>query len=170
MTKHKQYSLLFIGLILLTFSGCKSSAPKRDYKTLVNAAKRLGVEIDLKDDPVLYVEASTWIGTPYRSGGNNRRGVDCSGFTRQLYNSVYRKKLTRTTGGQQQQARRVAKRNLREGDLLFFSSNRSGRKVAHVGIYLKDDLFIHASTSRGVIVSNLKSKYYRQHWLHGGRI
>ena len=59
---------------------------------------------------------------------------------------------------------------LREGDLVFFTSRASRKKVAHVGIYLKDGKFIHASTSQGVIVSNLREKYYTQHWLCGGRI
>ena len=59
---------------------------------------------------------------------------------------------------------------MREGDLVFFTSNRSGKKVAHVGIYLKDGKFIHASTSQGVIVSNLKERYYTQYWLCGGRV
>jgi len=54
--------------------------------------------------------------------------------------------------------------------LVFFTSRASRKKVAHVGIYLKDGKFIHASTSQGVIVSNLREKYYTQHWLCGGRI
>ena len=170
MIKHRQYPLLFIGLLIVILSSCKSSAPKRNYESLAYASKRLGMEIDFKDNPTLYVESANWIGTPYRGGGNTKRGIDCSGFTKHIYSTVYKMNIERTTSGQQRQIRRVAKRNLREGDLLFFSSNRSGKKVAHVGVYLKDNLFVHASTSRGVIVSNLKSKYYRKHWLHGGRL
>lgn len=65
---------------------------------------------------------------------------------------------------------KVAKRNLKEGDLVFFSSNRSRKRVAHVGIYLKSGKFIHSSTSRGVIVSRLNEDYYLRHWISGGRI
>ena len=56
------------------------------------------------------------------------------------------------------------------GDLVFFSSSRSKKKVAHVGIYLKNGKFIHASTSKGVIVSRLSEDYYTRHWISGGRI
>ena len=57
-----------------------------------------------------------------------------------------------------------------EGDLVFFSSRKSRRKVAHVGIYLKDGKFVHASTSQGVIVSSLNEPYYRTHWISGGKV
>ena len=67
-------------------------------------------------------------------------------------------------------AQETAKANKGEGDLLFFTSNRSKRKVAHVGIYLKNGKFIHASTSKGVIVSSLNEQYYTQYRLRGGRV
>ncbi len=151
-------------------SSCKSSAPQLDYAALAKASSQLGIEIDYHDNAQLYMESAQWLGTPYRNGGTTKRGVDCSGFTQSIYQSVYHTKLKRTTQAQKKQAKRVGKRSLREGDLVFFSSKRSRRKVAHVGVYLKNNLFIHASSSRGVIVSNLNSTYYKRHWLHGGRI
>ena len=68
-----------------------------------------------------------------------------------------------------QDCHKVSKRNLREGDLVFFHNGRKKRIASHVGIYLKDNKFIHASTSRGVIISSLNEDYYRKHWLSGGR-
>lgn len=68
------------------------------------------------------------------------------------------------------QASKVSRGKLKEGDLVFFSSRNSRKKVAHVGIYLKDGKFVHASSSRGVIVSHLNEPYYRTHWMRGGRI
>ena len=88
---------------------------------------------------------------------------------RYIYKKVYHTKLSRSTDGQKKESNKVAKRNLREGDLVFFTSNRSGKKVAHVGIYLKEGKFIHASTTRGVIVSQLNEPYYTKHWISGGR-
>ena len=110
------------------------------------------------------------IGTPYRAGGDSKRGTDCSGLVSQLYKKVYHTRLSRSTDGQLKESSKISRRNLREGDLVFFTSRASRKKVAHVGIYLKDGKFIHASTSQGVIVSNLREKYYTQHWLCGGRI
>lgn len=69
-----------------------------------------------------------------------------------------------------QNCRKVAKRNLKEGDLVFFHNGRKKRKATHVGIYLKDGRFVHASTSRGVIVSRLEEDYYRRCWMQGGRV
>ena len=78
-------------------------------------------------------------------------------------------RLSRSTDGQLKESNKIARRNLREGDLVFFTSRSSRKKVAHVGIYLKDGYFVHASTSRGVIVSHLDEAYYRRCWLRGGR-
>lgn len=163
------YLLALIGLVA-GLSSCRTAAPRLDYKALARASVRLGMDIDLQDNHKLYLEAAEWIGTPYRGGGNTKRGTDCSGLTCQLYKKVYRISLPRTTGGQKQECRRVGRRALQEGDLVFFTSRKSGKRVAHVGIYLKNDRFVHASTSRGVIVSHLDEPYYRTHWIAGGRI
>ncbi len=169
MKRHLIPLCLLLGLVF-SLSSCRTAAPRLNYKELAKASILLKTDIDLKDNHKLYIEASKWIGTPYRSGGNTRKGVDCSGLVRQLYQSVYRQKVPRTTQALKDESRKVSKRNLREGDLVFFTSSRSRKKVAHVGIYLKEGKFIHASTSRGVIVSRLSEDYYTRHWMHGGRI
>ena len=88
----------------------------------------------------------------------------------QIYRKVYRIQVPRNTEELKNKSNKVAKRNLKEGDLVFFSSNRSRKRVAHVGIYLKSGKYIHSSTSRGVIVSRLNEDYYLRHWISGGRI
>ncbi len=162
-------SILLLGLII-SFSSCRTSAPRLDYKALAKASIRLGVDINLEDNHKLYMESADWIGVPYRSGGDSKRGTDCSGLTYQVYRKVYRTQLPRKTEDLKKKSNKVSKRNLREGDLVFFTSRNSGKKVAHVGIYLKNGKFIHASTSKGVIVSNLNEDYYTKHWISGGRI
>ena len=100
-----------------------------------------------------------------------RKGTDCSGFTSAVYKKVYHHKLKRSSEEQRtKNCRKVAKRNLKEGDLVFFHNGRKKRKATHVGIYLKDGRFVHASTSRGVIVSRLEEDYYRRCWMQGGRV
>ncbi|MDD3036808.1 NlpC/P60 family protein [Bacteroides sp.] len=162
-------SILLLGVII-SFSSCRTSAPRLDYKALAKASIRLGVDINLEDNHKLYIESAEWIGVPYRGGGDSKRGTDCSGLTYQLYRKVYRTQLPRNTEDLKKESNKVSKRNLREGDLVFFTSRNSGKKVAHVGIYLKNGKFIHASTSKGVIVSNLNEDYYTRHWMSGGRI
>lgn len=163
--------LLFVlaGLTVI-FSSCRTSAPRLDYQALARASILLGVDINLEDNHKLYLEAANWIGIPYRGGGDSKKGTDCSGMVYQIYRKVYRTQVPRNTEDLKDKSSKVAKRNLKEGDLVFFSSNRSKRKVAHVGIYLKNGKFIHSSTSRGVIVSKLSEDYYTRHWMGGGRI
>lgn len=169
MRKQNLYLLALLGLVI-SLSSCRSSAPRLDYKTLARSSVRLGIDIGREDNHKLYIEAAGWIGVPYRAGGETKRGTDCSGLVCQLYQNVYQIKLPRSSDVQKKESRKIAKRNLREGDLVFFSSSRSGKKVAHSGIYLKDGKFIHASTSQGVIVSRLSEPYYMKHWISGGRI
>ena len=169
MKKYLSY-IVALTIILIGLSSCHTSAPRLDYKALAQASVRLGMDIELTDNHKLYVNAAEWIGTPYRAGGDSRHGTDCSGLVSQLYKKTYRMRLSRSTDGQLKESNKIARRNLREGDLVFFTSRSSRKKVAHVGIYLKDGKFIHASTSQGVIVSSLKEKYYTQHWLCGGRV
>ena len=167
----KPFGLLYFLLLLcITLSSCHTSAPRLNYKELAKASVRLNMEIDLHDNHKLYIESAKWIGVPYRPGKEGKTGTDCSGLTCRLYKSVYRIQLPRTTQEQSSQSRKVSKRNLHEGDLVFFSSPSARNKVAHVGIYLKEGKFIHASSSRGVIVSSLNENYYTRYWLHGGRM
>ncbi|MDE6347603.1 MAG: C40 family peptidase [Bacteroides sp.] len=159
-----------LAVVLLSgLASCQSTAPRLDYRALAKASVSLGMDIDLHDNHKLYLQSAEWIGTPYRAGGDSKRGTDCSGLVSQLYRKVYRTSLSRSTSGQLSECRRISRRNLRAGDLVFFTGNASRRKVAHVGIYLKEGKFIHASTTRGVIVSSLDEAYYTKHWLCGGR-
>lgn len=162
--------LLILGTLAAMLASCATSAPHYNYKELARASIRMDMDIDIKDNHRLYVESAGWLGVPYRRGGNSKRGVDCSGLTSHLYKKVYHKKLERNSDEQRtKNCHKVSKRNLREGDLVFFHNGRKKRTASHVGIYLKNNKFIHASTSKGVIISNLNEDYYRKHWLSGGR-
>ena len=158
-------------LLPLLLGSCRTIAPRYDYQELAKASIRLGIDIDMEDNHVLYVESASWLGVPYRGGGTTRRGVDCSGLTSAIYKKVYHKNLERNSDDQRKKdCRKVKKGKLSEGDLVFFHNGSRKRRASHVGIYLKDGRFIHASTSRGVIVSHLNEPYYRKHWLSGGRV
>lgn len=100
------------------------------------------------------------MGTPYRWGGNDRQGVDCSGFVQQVHLRVSGVRLPRTTSDQFRFGRPVSRRDLRPGDLVFFDT--TGRGVSHVGVVLEADAdrFAHASVSRGVTVARLSEAYW----------
>lgn len=164
-------AVLFLPLLLSSCGSSRSGMKNVNYRELARAGLRLGFDIEAGDDWPLMVEASKWIGTPYRSGGTTKRGVDCSGLTYMIYKNVYGKKLHRRSIDQyEEDCRRVNKSELRAGDLVFFTTGNSGRSIGHSGIYLKDGKFIHASSSRGVMVSSLDESYYRKHWKRGGRV
>lgn len=155
----------------IALSSCGTRRMSYDFRDLAVAAIRLDMDIEMKDNHKLYLEAADWIGTPYRYGGITKKGVDCSGLTSAIYRKVYGKKLSRSSEEQRDRdCKKVLKRNLKEGDLVFFHNGKKKRKASHVGIYLKDGKFVHASTSVGVVVSSLNERYYDKHWLQGGRV
>lgn len=168
---HKIIKWAVTCLATIVMSSCGTHRMSYDFRDLAVAAIRLDMDIEMKDNHKLYLEAADWIGTPYRYGGTNKKGVDCSGLTSAIYKNVYRKRLSRNSDEQRKKdCRKVTKRNLKEGDLVFFHNGKRKRTASHVGIYLKNGKFIHASTSVGVVVSSLNERYYDKHWLQGGRV
>lgn len=176
--KNLLYILLF-SIILLLSSSCgstKSGPQLYDPKEVAYLSTKLGINLSNKDknddkNMALYAETSLWLGTPYRYGGMTRRGTDCSGFTMQVYKKIYRKNTPRSTSGlAKAKYPKVAKRNLQVGDLLLFATGKKKGEVTHAGIYLKEGKFIHASTSRGVIVSHIDENYYKKAWVRAIRV
>ncbi|MFD2525415.1 C40 family peptidase [Flavihumibacter stibioxidans] len=108
-----------------------------------------------------------WYGTRYRYGGNDKRGVDCSGFTCAMSSTVFGKTLPRTSREQYDRAQKIPAEYLQEGDLVFFNTTGG---VSHVGIYLSNNKFVHASTSSGVVISDLNEDYYRRRFIGAGRL
>ncbi len=107
------------------------------------------------------------MGTRYKHGGISRNGVDCSGFTLVTYKELFGSELPRTVREQVQKGAVVDKDLLQPGDLVFFKINVFQK---HVGIYLEDDLFVHASLSSGVMVSRLNDAYWKKRYWQAKRI
>lgn len=119
----------------------------------------------------LHKEIKKWLGVPYRYGGHSKNGTDCSGLVMEIYKKVYNKKLERNSAAiMKKNCRRINRKDLKEGDLVFFSTGKSKNRINHVGIYLKDSKFVHASSSKGVIISSLKEKYYIRTYNCSGRV
>lgn len=132
--------------------------------------KRLGLRFKNPDYRSLVESASKWVGTPYRYGSSSRRGTDCSGFVSSLYREVYGIRLSRSSHSMySQNVQRVQRDSVRTGDLVFFRRGRKG-PIFHVGVYLKNNKFIHAATNGGVMVSSLSEPYYRNHFYAAGRV
>lgn len=110
----------------------------------------------------LYSFIDEWYGVHYRLGGNDKSGIDCSAFVQRVYESVFCTNLFRTAREQFHMCKMEWDTDsLMEGDLVFFRTTRS-KRISHVGIYLANRRFVHASASQGVTISSLDDNY----WLH----
>lgn len=115
----------------------------------------------------LYRFVDDWYSTPYKYGGKTKSGVDCSGFTTNLLRDVYGITLAGSANSMYEACEKVAEKNLQQGDLVFFKINSD--KVSHVGVYLQNRRFVHASSSRGVVISCLDEAYYTKYFFKAGR-
>lgn len=123
--------------------------------------------VGLSRDLVL-LEAVSYLGVPYEYGGNGKDGIDCSGFTSRVYQQGADILLPRSTVDQFGVGTKVESDSLLFGDLVFF--NTTGRSPSHVGIYIEDGLFAHASVTSGVTISSLESTYYKRRFVGGRRV
>lgn len=135
-------------------------------------SKKIGFELTdnyTKHLP-LYSEAIKWLGVRYRRAGMTAKGVDCSGLTSVIYKNVFNKQLLRSSIDISKSIEtEVNKDDLMPGDLVFFAT-RGRKRINHVGVFLGDRKFIHASVGKGVIISSLDEAYYLRTWRKGGRV
>ncbi|HEU4717688.1 MAG TPA: NlpC/P60 family protein [Bacteroidia bacterium] len=116
----------------------------------------------------LYRFIDEWYGVPYKYGGKTKAGIDCSGLTCTLYSEVYGKTISGSAASLNDQCEEVKEKNLAEGDLVFFKIGSD--KVSHVGVYLQNRHFVHASTHKGVMISSLDEAYYQKYFFRGGKL
>lgn len=149
--------------ILINSFASESATKISNAKAAIKKAEiAVNIKISQKIDQLLD-EAETYLGTPYRYGGMTRKGIDCSAFVLSVFGAAAGVQLPRVAAAQAQQGERVEKSELQRGDLVFFS--HGGSKISHVGIVESvspegDIKFIHAATSRGVMISSLNTDKY----------
>ena len=168
-------SFLLLSAISFSCHQNKSSSDKNNTsssssnkKLKEKYAALLGVSEKQVENLKLYTFIDDWYGTPYKYAGKTKSGIDCSGFTTILMKEVYGKTVTPPSSKIYEQCKSVSQAELEEGDLVFFKID--GNKVSHVGVYLMNKKFVHASTSKGVIISSLEEKYYDKYFYKGGRV
>ncbi len=159
-----------ICLALVTLSvGCRSSHNK-------NLPKDLQIETikitSLKGDKKKVVdEALEWLGTPYKYAGSEKgKGTDCSGMVVRVFEDATGKKLPRNSKKQSEYCKKIKQRDVEAGDLAFFATGKDKKMVSHVGIMIDKVQFIHASTKKGVIISDITTDYYQRTFIMYGRI
>jgi cell wall-associated NlpC family hydrolase len=171
--------VLMMSLLIMTvFTSCKSRKLLSDSHKINNSrvsgslreryAQILGVAKSDIQNESLYRFIDKWIGVPHQTGGMDKKGVDCSGFAILLEKEIYNQLLPRVARQMAEQVKRVYEDELQEGDLVFFDFE--GQKYSHVGVYLHNNKFVHASTSKGVIISDLKDPWYYKYFSRAGSI
>jgi cell wall-associated NlpC family hydrolase len=151
-----------------------SEEPDIDVSSLL-AANQNDVNIDVPGFDYttlrekMLMEIIKYLGTPYKYGGNTKAGMDCSAFTQILYRDVFNVSLERSARLQYNQGKVLSSDDeLKFGDLVFFNT-RKRVKPGHVGIYIGDNLFAHASTKKGVTITALDYDYYRRTYMGARR-
>ncbi|MGZ3944968.1 MAG: C40 family peptidase [Mucilaginibacter sp.] len=127
----------------------------------------MGVDRNQVQNGRLYAFIDQWMGTPYKFGGQDHDGIDCSGLSQLLEQEVYGISLPRTTSQQVQVIKRKYEEELQEGDLVFFDYD--GRKFGHVGVYLQNGYYVHAG-SKGVAIVKLRDTYMYKYFSRCGSV
>ncbi|EGU35673.1 lipoprotein NlpC [Vibrio sp. N418] len=146
----RQHSIKLLVASSLALTGCSSSPSQSELSPDITAYHQ-----QLKSEFLDVFQI--WKGTPYRLGGSSLKGVDCSAFVQTAYQRAAQLNLPRTTKYQVQVGEEIAYEQANVGDLVFFKTSRTTR---HVGVYLGQNQFMHASTSKGVIISRMDNPYW----------
>lgn len=166
----KPIRILLIFIITTLITSCHSQKRATTGKDVPAKPVTLNGKADNMYTRQLMTEAYSWLGTPYKYGGTSKKGADCSGLVMTIYKNSLGIDLPRVSRDQGNYCRKIGKSDLFPGDLVFFSSGKGKGKVNHVGIYVGDNKILHASSSRGVIVSDLSVNYYANHYHHAGMV
>jgi cell wall-associated NlpC family hydrolase len=163
--KMRKVRLLFpVSIFILVMFGCSPQFAPRPYYT--GQDRVIAYHEDLVEN--MKVEIKKFYGAPYKWGGETPRGTDCSGMVKTIYRNALGINLPHNAQAIFESSKRIYKLDLAFGDLVFFSSN--GSRATHMGIYIDRNYFLHASSSRGVILSKLSEKYYKNQFIGARRI
>lgn len=174
-----RFFLLLITLYALFFlTSCKSkknlsnSSVHRFEKPSNKIANKYAEAMSVSKKHIkngdLYSFIDDWEGTKYQLGGLTKRGIDCSGLVYLIYQDVFGREIPRVTSQQVQVIKRKYESQLKEGDLVFFDFD--GRKFSHVGVYLQNGYYVHASTRKGVMLEKLRNPYTYKYFSRGGSV
>ena len=175
--KHLAPIIRTVLVVGISLSACKKDKLTASSSVEVSASSKkklqqkyapmLGVKENEVENIKLYKFIDEWYGTPYKYAGRNKQGVDCSDFTSILMKEVFGEIVSPPSYSMYTNSERKKKSELEEGDLVFFKT--SGKEVNHVGVYLINNRFVHASVKAGVIISSLEEEYYKKCFVAGGK-
>lgn len=163
---------LILMSVLAILAGCGPSktlqSPSVGYECGNSSKTGHSSSISAPQSVALVDAARSWLGTPYRYGGEDRKGVDCSGLVLKVYKDALGIPLPRNSSEQREYCTPTSLGSLIPGDLIFFATGKNKSKVSHVGIFVGNNQMIHASASKGVILSSLTEPYYSRTYIGAG--
>lgn len=169
--KSWKFAAVFIPLFLLLLSGCGANKSVRRDKHHRPHTMHVKHHKTGKLQQQIIDEAITWLGTPYKYAGQEKgRGTDCSGLVMRVYEDVAGAKLPRNSAKQAEFCESLRDEDVAPGDLVFFATGKDPDRISHVGIMLDEENFIHASTSKGVVISKVTANYYMRTFMMFGRV
>ncbi len=142
--------------------------PRSEEIEIRKPAEEIKIETKNISDKTLGNFISDWYGVTYRYGGADKHGIDCSHFAAKLYADVYNKKIAGAANTIEPLTSTVKTEDMQVGDLVFFKIQQN--KVSHVGVYIGNNKFVHASTKLGVIISDLNEPYYKKYFYKAGKL
>jgi murein DD-endopeptidase / murein LD-carboxypeptidase len=172
MNRKLYLGLAIIGLLLAACRGGKNASSTDSSKAVQKKIQEkyaglLGIDQEKIKNIKLYSFIDEWYGVPYLYAGKSKSGVDCSGFTNILYREVYGIAMAGSAASLYEGCKSIKRDDLEEGDLVFFKIN--SERISHVGVYLQNNKFVHASSKKGIIISDLEEAYYKKYYFKGGR-
>lgn len=159
--------VVILALVVVMQSGCAPKVQVAYHSRQQPTVQQPATVVNPSEILKLKRHYEKWRGTPYVDGGMSPAGIDCSGYTVLAFRDLFGLELPRTAVEQASTGREIPRQGLRGGDLVFFNTGR-GKK--HVGIYLDDEMFIHASLSRGVTLSSLDDSYWQERYWQSRRL
>jgi probable lipoprotein NlpC len=176
--KHGLRPILLLSVALVVLSSCHSKRavlkgePGEVVQPQASVAEKYAVLLGVDQSDIkngrLYAFVDQWMGTPYKFGGLDKSGIDCSGLAYLLEQQVYGIAIPRMTSQQVTVIKRKYEEELQEGDLVFFDYD--GRQFSHVGVYLQNGYYVHASSSKGVIIVKLHDPYTYKYFSRCGSV
>ncbi len=172
------FILILLGLFLASCRGTKNSTSSVKNVETETAEERtlrekyaiqLGVDAaTLKKQAALLRFIDEWYGVPYKYGGKDKNGIDCSAFSSRLLANVYGISVAGSAQELYDLCKSADVSDLKEGDLVFFKIE--SKKITHVGVYLMNNKFVHATTRKGIMINDLSEAYYKKYFFSGGKV
>jgi lipoprotein Spr len=158
---------LFVAVVQQT-KAQEMDAEQKNLQLRYQFSQLLNCDVQSLPDTDMYKTIYEWLGTPYKYSGESKDGIDCSGFVCMLYKRSFDLTLAQSAAEIYKEVKPLKRSALKEGDLVFFKIKK--KRISHVGVYVGNNKFAHASVQNGVIISDLDEPYYKKYFYKGGRI